>query len=86
MPLDDLAPTEVMALRFDEPATATELATWCGGEVAHLAHQPDVVVILVPGPDHARPAYVGDWITREPDGTHRVYRPEDFEARFEPTV
>ena len=76
----------VTALRFDEPDAASDLATWCGGEVSHPVGEPDVLVILVPGPGGARPARLGDWIVQEPDGTHRVYDPQEFAARFEPTA
>ncbi|HWH27776.1 MAG TPA: hypothetical protein VNU26_02235 [Mycobacteriales bacterium] len=75
----------VTALRFDEVSVAADLATWCGGEVSHPVGEPDVLVILVPGPSGARPARLGDWIVQEADGTHRVFPPAEFAARFEPT-
>ena len=84
MPLDDLQPGEVMALRFDEPSAAEDLAAWCNGEVTHPVDEPDVLVILVPGVEAAHPARLDDWIVREADGTHRVFSPEEFRARFEP--
>lgn len=86
VPLDRLGDDEVTALRFDSPAVADELALWCGGEVTHPVDEPDVLVILVPVPEAAKPARLGDWIVREPDGTHRVYEEAEFAARFEPST
>lgn len=84
MPIDHLDADEVMALRFDEVGAAEDLAAWCNGEVSHPVDHPELVVILVPSVEAAKPAHLGDWIVRESDGTHRVYGPEAFAARFEP--
>jgi hypothetical protein len=83
---EGLSDADVVALRFDEPNAAADLAAWCDGEVTHLVGDPHVVVILVPSVDHARPAQVGDWIVRERDGRYRVYDPASFAANFEPSL
>lgn len=86
MSLEEPAPTEVTALRFDEPAVAAELATWCGGEVALPEDAPDDVTILVPDINGPKPARLGDWIVLEPEGHYRPYSPLAFAARFEPSA
>jgi hypothetical protein len=43
-----------------------------------------VEVLAVETPDGtARIAY-GDWIVTDAEGLHRVYKPKDFEAIYEP--
>ena len=88
MSLGDPNSSEVVAMQFDEPAVATELASWCGGEVEELTNPEDStdtrVVIWVPGRRGPRPARLGDWIVRHGDGDFRVRSPEDFAARYEP--
>ncbi len=86
MTLQDPTPSEVTALRFDEPAIAEELATWCGGEVALPEDAPDAVTILVPDINGPKPAHLGDWIVLDVDGSYRPYSPTAFAARFEPSV
>jgi hypothetical protein len=88
---------QVVALRFDEPAAAEDLARWCDGEVERVragapgdsgdsGDGPPVehVVIWVPGREGPRPARLGDWIVCHPDGSFRPVTPEDFAARYEP--
>jgi hypothetical protein len=75
---------QVMALHYDEPAAAEELARWCGGEATTPEEDPDRVVLLVPTAVGAQPAELGDWIVRLADGDFRPFSAEDFAARFTP--
>lgn len=86
MSLEEPAPTEVTALRFDEPAIAEDLAAWCGGEVALPEDAPADVTILVPDINGPRPAHLDDWIVLETDGHYRPYSAAAFAARFEPSA
>lgn len=75
--MDEDEAADVVALRFDEPTVAADLARWCAGEV-------EGAVIWVPGGDHPEAARLGDWIVMNPDGTFSPCSPEDFAARYEP--
>ena len=85
--MNDVGGADVVALRFDEPRVAADLARWCGGEVQELPRETpggESALIWVPGPDHPRPARLGDWIVKNPDGTFSPCSPADFAARYEP--
>jgi hypothetical protein len=86
VPLDDLTPDEVLALRFDETAVADELALWCGGSVERTAAEDGSVVTTVWAPTSKgpRPAVLGDWIVRTPDGGVQVMDAIAFAARHDP--
>lgn len=71
----------VVALHFDEPAVAQELATWCGGAVVEGVDGP---VVDVPTLDGPRPAGLGDWIVRRMDGDFLACSPEEFAAHYAP--
>jgi hypothetical protein len=75
--VDEYEAADVVALRFDEPAVAADLARWCGGQV-------EGAVIWVPGLDHPKAARRGDWIVMNSDGTFSPCSPEEFAARYEP--
>lgn len=82
MTLQSPADDEVVALRYDEPAAAEELARWCDGRLAPVPDGPPA--ILVPSQGQARPALLGDWIVRGGQGDWLTCSPEEFAARFEP--
>jgi hypothetical protein len=88
MPLDDLAPDEALALRFDEPAAAEDLAAWCGGHVERFRDadgQGDHrVVVWVPTDRGHRPAGLGSWIVRRGADRFEAVSATDFAARFQP--
>ena len=87
MSLEDPAPDEVVALRYDEVAAVDDLATWCHGRVEQLASFDGVErppVLWVPTRREPKAAMLGDWVVREPDGSYQAYSPEGFAARFEP--
>lgn len=86
MPLDDLAPQEVLALRFDDAAVADDLATWCGGSVERVATEDGGVVTTVWAPTDKgpRPAVLGDWIVRTKDAGVQVMDATAFAARHTP--
>ena len=76
---------EVLALRYDEPALAGELARWCGGHVERTPAGDDVVTTLVvPTARGPRTARLGDWIAMHEPGDFHVFTPEDFAARHSP--
>lgn len=76
---------EVLALRYDEPAAAVDLALWCEG---HLEEAPDggPPVIWIPGKDGPEAAVVGTWVVRYADGQWAALSPRQFAATFEPVV
>ena len=85
MPLDDLAPDEALALRFDEPAAAHDLAAWCGGRVERSLDEPEEhVVVWVPTDRGYEPAELGSWIVRVGDDQFEPVSATDFAARFQP--
>lgn len=86
MPLDDLTPDEVLALRFDEAAVADELAEWCGGSVERVPAEDGSVVTTVWAPTRRgpRPAVLGDWIVRSAEGDVQVMDATAFAARHAP--
>lgn len=86
MPIDALEPDEVLALRFDEPAVADELAAWCGGQVerAQAADGTGTATVWVPTAKGPRPAVLGDWVVRRADGDHAVQDPVAFAAMHGP--
>lgn len=54
-------PTTVLAAEVRD-ANVDMLAAWCGGHVTRV--NPDRPVLLVPTPEGARPALVGDWLVQ----------------------
>lgn len=88
MPIDDLQPDEVIALRFDESAVIEELAQWCGGDVEQTLDplEPTGVrrVIWVPTAAGLQKASLGWWILRRADGDFWPMPPEEFAARAQP--
>lgn len=86
MPLDDLTPDEVVALRFDETAIADEMAQWCGGSVERVTGEDGTVVTTIWAPTSRgpRPAVLGDWIVRGADGDVQVMDATAFAARHDP--
>lgn len=74
----------VTALRYDEPALAQELASWCGGELQLSASGDVAPTIWVPTRSGPRPASLGDWIVRREWGDYYPCSPEDFAATHEP--
>jgi len=69
--LENLDEDEVLALRYNEPATGTELAQWCGGGL--VGH-----TITLPTSAGPAPAEVGGWIVRDAAGAFTVHAHEDF--------
>ncbi len=87
MPIDGLEPDEVLALRFDEPTAAEDLAAWCGGRVERVIHLDDAqegVLIWVPTTQGPRPATLGDWIVRRKPGDFAPVSETEFVAHFRP--
>ncbi len=86
MPLDDLAPDEVLALRFDDAAVADDLAQWCGGSVERVPAEDGTVVTTVWAPTTRgpRPAVLGDWVVRTAEGGVQVMDAIAFAARHAP--
>ena len=85
---DDLRPDEVLALRYDEAATADELAAWCGGSVERVALEDGSIVTTVWAPTDKgpRPAVLGDWVVRTAEGGVQVMDATAFAARHAPAV
>ena len=83
---DDLAPDEVLARRFDGAAVADELAAWCGGSVDRVAVEDGTLVTTVWAPTSRgpRPAVLGDWVVRTPEGDVQVMDATAFAARHAP--
>lgn len=77
---------DVVAMRFDEEAVAADLARWCNGQVVLTEDIEGVTTttIYVPTSKGPRPALLGDWIVRTPDGAFAPCSPATFAARFEP--
>jgi len=73
--LENLDEDEVLALRYDEPATGDELALWCGGGLLGQT-------ITVPTSAGPAPAEVGDWIVRDATGVFTVHAHEDFVLHY----
>jgi hypothetical protein len=71
----------VVALHFDEPAIAEELASWCEGAVVEGIDGP---VVDVPTLDGPHPAALGDWVVRRGDGDFVACSPEEFAAHYAP--
>ncbi len=86
MSIDTPAPDEVLALRFDEPALADDLAAWCGGRVERTAvHGADpVTCVWVPTMKGPRAALLGDWVVRRADDDHAVLDSTAFAALHRP--
>ncbi len=84
MTFPDEDPSLVTALRYDEPAVAEELATWCGGELEVAQDEAVPPTIWVPTVKGPRPAAVGDWIVRRASGDYYPCTAAVFEARHEP--
>jgi len=86
VPLDDLAPDEVLALRFDDAAVADDLAQWCGGSVERVPAEDGTVVTTVWAPTTRgpRPAVLGDWVVRTAEGGVQVMDAIAFAARHAP--
>lgn len=86
MPIDALAPDEVLALRFDEPAVAEELAAWCGGQVERAVAEDGSVTatVWVPTAKGPRPAVLGDWVVRRSVEDHTVMDAAAFTAMHGP--
>lgn len=86
MPIDALEPDEVIALRYDEPTVADELAAWCGGQVerAVLADGTATATVWVPTVKGPRPAVLGDWVVRRAEEDHAVMDPAAFAAMHGP--
>ncbi len=84
--LDAPAPDEVLALRFDEPAVADELAAWCGGRVERARAEDGSVTatLWVPTLRGPRPAVLGDWVVRRGPDDHSVMDAADFAASHAP--
>lgn len=78
-----LGDDEVLALRYDEPAAAADLTSWCTGELVVCA-PPTPPTIMVPTAAGPLPARLGDWIVRAGAGDFRPYTPEEFAAHFRP--
>lgn len=77
-------PSVVTALRYDEPAAAADLASWCEGQL-EAASAPDVPpTIWVPTRKGPKPASLGDWIVRRGWGDYYPCSPADFAAMHEP--
>lgn len=85
MTLPDSDEDVVTALRYDEVAVASDLASWCGGEL-EKALDPDLPpTIWVPTSKGPRPAGLGDWIVRRMSGGgYYVSTPQEFAAMHEP--
>lgn len=86
--MDPVPPDAVVALHFDEPAVADELARWCSGQVEQVP-DPDVPgvvhpTIWVPSVRGPRPAPLGYWIIRRGEDDFLPQSPEDFAATHEP--
>jgi hypothetical protein len=86
MPLDDLAPDEVLALHFDDAAVAEELAAWCGGQVERAVADDGSITatIWVPTRKGPRPAVLGDWVVRRDVEDHAVLDAAAFTAMHDP--
>jgi len=84
--IDDLAPDEVLALRFDEATVADELAAWCGGSVERAVTEAGEVVatVWVPTAKGPRPALLGDWVVRRAEDDHTVMDGDAFNASHAP--
>ena len=83
MSLERLDPDEALALRFDAPELAEELAAWCAGQV----DRGDGTVpplVWVPSNHEPHAARVGDWIVRMPDGSFAPMDPVEFAAHYRP--
>lgn len=83
MSLEELAPDEVVALRFDSPAAAADLAAWCDGRVEADAEQP---IVWVPTSSGPRAAELGSWIVQDRAGGHHVMSHVHFSARHAPSA
>lgn len=84
MTLEALAPDEVLALRFDEPAAAEDFARWCDGAVERLGTPDGVVTTLwVPTRKGPRPAVLGSWLVRHAEDDWEVMDAAAFEARHQ---
>lgn len=75
MSLEHLEPDEVLALRYDEPSSAADLAEWCGGGLVGSS-------ITVPSGVGVAPAALGDWIVRDAGGGFSVVPHEQFALRY----
>jgi hypothetical protein len=86
MSLEDPAPDEVLALRFDEKAVAEEIAAWCGGKVERTpVHDgPPTTCIWVPTSKGPRAALLGDWVVRHAEDEHVVMDSAAFAALHSP--
>jgi len=73
--LENLDDDEVLALRYDEPATGDELARWCGGRLLGQT-------ITVPTTSGPTSAEVGDWIVRDALGAFTVHPHEEFVLHY----
>ncbi len=73
--LENLDDDEVLALRYDEPATGDELALWCGGGLLGQT----ITVPTTAGPTSAE---VGDWIVRDAEGAFTVHPHEEFVLHY----
>lgn len=83
---DMVAGKAVVALCFDEPAIADDLAQWCGGRVERLdGPEGPQVIVWIPSTRGLRPALLGHWIVRHGPDDYTAVPPEDFLARYEPT-
>lgn len=86
MSIEDPAPDEVVALRFDETAVAEDIAAWCGGKVERtpvLDGEP-TTCIWVPTPKGPRAALLGDWVVRRGEEDHAVLDSTAFAALHSP--
>ena len=75
MSLEHLEPDEVLALRYDEPSSAADLAEWCSGGLVGRT-------ITVPSLHGVASAELGDWIVRDAEGSFSVLPHEQFALRY----
>jgi hypothetical protein len=86
MSIEEPAPDEVVALRFDEAAVAEEIAAWCGGRVEHTpVHEGSpTTCVWVPTAKGPRAALLGDWVVRHAPDQHEVMDSTTFAALHTP--
>lgn len=78
MSLEALDPDEVLALHYDGPSVAADLAHWCeGGLVGD-------VLVLVGRDGGTTTAHVGDWLVRHADNGYEVLSAAAFAQRYGP--
>lgn len=87
MPLDELEPDEVVALRYEDETSGPDLAAWCGGQVGvdlDPADGREIPIVRVPTPTGVQRALIGDWIVRGSDGEFSALSNAEFAARHRP--